>query len=233
MRARLGLIVPSGNAVAEPQFKAMLPRDISLHVTRLRLTGSSEAELAAMAENVEEAASLLSDVKPTLIGFHCTAVSTSSEELEQSILQRARSASGMDVVATSQAITGALNALGARRLVLVTPYVEHINASEIAFLNRRGFEVDDAFGLGIFHAHEMAAVEPDEWYDLVLSRHHDDTDIYFISCTAVRSLEVIEPLEKRLGKPVITSNQAMAWHTLRTMGVNDRMAGWGRLLSDH
>lgn len=232
-RARFGMMVPSGNVVAEAQFSAMFPADIAFHVTRLRLTGSSREELEAMAENVEEASSLLADVKPDLIGFHCTAVSTLSEDLENSILTRARAASEIEVVATSQAIIGALKALEAKSVVLISPYVEHINASEIAYLKRRGIEVIDAVGLGIYHASEMAKVEPQRWYDLAMSRRHPDADAYFISCTAIRSLEVIEPLEHRLGKPVITSNQTMAWHMLRTTGVEDRLAGCGRLLARH
>lgn len=232
-RARLGMMMPSGNAVAEPQFSAMLPLDVSLHVTRLRLTGSSPEQLNAMADNVEEAASLVADVQPGLIGFHCTAVSTSSAELERSILERAYAAGGVSVVATSQAICAVLETLGARRIVLVTPYVDHINASEIAFLERNGFEVADEVGLGLFHAHEMAEVEPQKWYELALEHRNPDADAYFISCTAVRSLEVIEPLERDLRKPVLTSNQVMAWHMLRTIGVSDRITGFGQLLSDH
>jgi maleate isomerase len=91
-RARLGLLLPSGNQAAEPQLQAMLPAGVSLHTTRLKLMGSSERELLGLVERVEEAAELAADVEPDLIVFHCTAVSTFSRELEASILERIRKA---------------------------------------------------------------------------------------------------------------------------------------------
>ena len=232
-RARLGVILPSGNIVAEGQLAAILPQDISLHVTRLRLTGSSREQLEAMVEDVEAAALLVGDVDPALIGFHCTAVSTLSEQLEADIVARARSASGRRVVTTSEAVVSALNTLSVKKVVLITPYVEHIVTSEAAFLHRHGFDVIDAYGLGIDHPGDMAAVPPEHWFKLTKGHCAQDADAYFISCTAIRSLEVISLLEEQLEKPVITSNQVMAWHLLREAGFKYQPHGFGRLLSHH
>ena len=58
-------------------------------------------------------------------------------------------------------------------------------------------------------------------------------DAYFLSCTTIRSTPIIAALERDLGKPVVTSNQAMAWHALRTGGVKDRIPGFGTLFSEH
>jgi maleate isomerase len=67
--------VPSGNSVAETELRAMLPREVTMLTTRLALRGSSEPELLAMLRDLDNAASLLGDAEPDLIGFHCTAVS--------------------------------------------------------------------------------------------------------------------------------------------------------------
>lgn len=232
-RARLGLIIPSGNSVAEGELAAMLPLDISLHVTRLRLTGSAPEELAAMTRDIDVAASLVGDVQPRLVGFHCTAVSTQDAELEADILTRAKAASGVEVVATSGALVAALNVLAAKKVVMVTPYLDHIVQSEIAFLARHGIEVEDALGLGLNTTEEMAAVDPERWYALTEARLRNEADAYFLSCTAIRSLGVIERLEARSGKPVITSNQVMAWHMMRQAGFEDRPEGVGQLLSHY
>ncbi|AJE47688.1 maleate cis-trans isomerase family protein [Celeribacter indicus] len=232
-RARFGILMPSGNSVAEGELAAMVPADISLHVTRLRLTGSSPEELAAMTQDIEGAASLVADVRPDLIGFHCTAVSMADADAEADILARARQASGREVVATSEAAVAALAALGARRIVLVTPYLDHIVASEVAFLNRHGIAVTDAFGAGLNTTDEMARVDPERWHDMTRAHRSTEADAYFISCTAIRSLPVVERLEAVLGKPVITSNQVMAWHMLRKAGIPDRPQGFGRLLGAH
>src|SRR3979490_718017 len=87
-RARLGMLLPSGNQAAEPQFHAMLPSGVSLHPTRLELPGSSESDLLAMVERVEDAAALVADAGADLVMFHCTAVSTFSSALEKSIKKR-------------------------------------------------------------------------------------------------------------------------------------------------
>jgi maleate isomerase len=230
-RARVGLILPSANVAAEPQLTALLPQGVSLHTTRLRLTGSSAEDLLGMTQNVEDAASLLADADVDLIAFHCTAVSTYSEDLERSIVERVKLASDLPVATTAEAILASLSSLRARRLVLVTPYVEHINKSEVQFLERNGIEVLDSFGLGIFHAKDMINVEPKTWSELVKGHMDERADGYFISCTAIRSLEVIDQLEHELNKPVITSNQVMAWYILRVLGIHDSVPGGGTLFA--
>ncbi|HEY8580401.1 MAG TPA: arylmalonate decarboxylase [Beijerinckiaceae bacterium] len=229
-RGKIGMMLPSGNVAAEAQIAHMAPEGVSLHTTRLRLTGSTLEDLMGMTQGVEEAAALLVDAEVDVVAFHCTGVSTISEELEASILQRVASvAKGRRVTATSQAIVAALNALGARRIVMLTPYIAEINRREVAFLARRGFETLHEVGLDIAAARDMISVPPERWAALTRENARADADAYFISCTAVRSLEVVESLEAELGKPVVTSNQAMAWHAMRTIGVNDRLEGFGRL----
>ncbi len=230
-RARVGVILPSGNVAAEAELAAMLPEGVSLHVTRLRLTGSAPEQLLAMADDVEGAASLIADTRPDLIGFHCTAVTTLSATLENSILERAASAGGRPVVATSQAVLAALGALEARRIVLVSPYLAHINESEIRFLDRNGVSVVREFGMGIDLAADMYKVEPADWLRIVRENADPRADAYFVSCTAIRTARIIDRIEDVLGKPVVTSNQAMAWHLARSIGLADRVSGYGALLS--
>lgn len=228
-RRRLGMLLPSGNTAAESQFNAMLPDGVSLHTTRLKLTGSTDAELLAMTDRVEEGSELLADACADLILFHCTAVTTWDAEMDRALPERITKATGVPATATSRALMAALRTLEARRVVMVSPYIEAINARESAFLEAQQVRVLDAVGLGISQAKDMISVEPGEWYRLVRAHAHPDADAYFISCTAVRSLEVIADLESDLGRPVVTSNQVAVWHSLRTMGLQDRPKGFGRL----
>lgn len=230
-RARLGMLLPSGNAAAEAQFNAMLPDGVSLHTTRLKLTGSTDAELLAMTESLEEGASLLADACVDLILFHCTAVTTWDADMDRALPERIAAATNLPATATSRALIAAFQVLGARRIVMVSPYIEAINAREAAFFENQQIRMLNTVGLGIAAAKDMISVEPGEWYRLVHANRTPDADAYFISCTAVRSLEVIEDLERDLGKPVVTSNQAAAWHCLRTLGIRDSISGYGRLLT--
>jgi maleate isomerase len=232
-RARLGVLLPSGNQAAEPQFNAMLPPGVSLHTTRLKLHGSSDRELLAMAEGVEVAARLVADAAPSLVLFHCTAVSTYSQELEQSIKARIIKATGKPATATSEAIVAALRKLNAKRIVMLSPYNDVVNAREAKYFELNGFEILDCAGLSCPDAPAMMAVTPGRWRSYAIEHRNDQADAYLLSCTTVRSSEVAEQLENDLGRPVITSNTSTVWHCLRTMGLTDRVAGFGTLLAKH
>ena len=232
-RLRVGMLLPSGNVIIEPQVNAMLPRGVALYATRLPLRGSSEAELLAMAQNVEEAARLLGHAGVALIAFNCTAVSTYSKAMEADIRQRIASATGLPALMTSAAIVEALKAFRARKVVLLTPYIPELNAREVAFLKGEGLEVLSETGLGLSTNTEMAKLAPEVWIDLARKHKDSRADAYLVSCTAVRSAEVIDELEVGLGRPVVTSNQAITWHCLRKGGIEDKVRGFGALLWEH
>lgn len=232
-RLRVGMLLPSGNAIAEAQIEAMSPQGVRFHTHRLKLTGSSEQELLGMTRDVEPAAQLLADGGVGRIVFHCTAVTTFDPKLESSILQRIEAATGLPATATSQALVEALKALGARRVVMISPYIEAVNAREAAFLAHHGIEVLRYRGCDAFSAKDMIAIDPGRWVALARETAHADAQACLVSCTTVRSAEAIEAIEDTLGVPVVTSNQAMVWHVLRAAGIADRVEGFGRLLRMH
>lgn len=228
-RLRLGMLLPSSNPVGEPEVAAMLPSGISLHTTRLKLAGSSPEQLLAMTAKVEEGAALLADAGVDLIGFNCTAVSTFDEAMAESIRVRICAAGSVPAISTADAILAGFKALGVRRLVLITPYIDAVNEREIAFLARHQIDVLSHSGLGLGEGQGMASIEPGEWYRRAIAQRNPQADAYFLSCTAIRVLPIIEALERDLGKPVLTSNQAFVWHVLRTAGFHDAPPGLGTL----
>jgi maleate isomerase len=227
--ARLGVILPSGNIVAEAELRAMLPAGIGLHVTRLALTSSSAAALQAMAAGVDQAARLLADARVDRIVFHCTAVTTFAPESGAALRRRIEAATGIRALATSDALLAGLAALSARRIVLLTPYIAEVHARERDFLETHGLEIVGGEALGIDGNAEMARLPPATLVELGLRNKVDDADAYLLSCTALRSAGVIAPLEAALGRPVLTSNQAIVWHALRDLGMAGGPAGFGRL----
>ena len=240
-RARLGVLVPSGNVVAEPELRAMLPAGVGLFVTRLPLTGSSEPELLAMLETLETGTKLLADARPDAIAFHCTAVSTFAPRMAGEIRARMHRASPIPALATADAILAALAAFrhtrtttdsDAMRILLVTPYIDAVHQREIDWLTANGCEVTGGGCMGIATNAEMARIRPDAIRDLALAEARGvRADVCFISCTAIRSAGLIATLETALGIPVITSNQVLAWHATRTMGITDEPGGFGQLFA--
>jgi maleate isomerase len=227
--ASIGLIIPSGTRLTEPQFNAYLPPHVGVHVTRLRMTGKFRKPLTELERPLREAAEAISDVNPNLIVFHCTANSMENGLAhEAAIVDIIEKASGCATLTTAQAITQAFSHCGIKKLVLVSPYVKETNQHEVKYLNEAGFTVLHELGLSL-EPHAYSAVTPAEWKKVVKENTRDDADGYFLSCTNTRMIEAIEDLEKDLAKPVINSNQATLWACLRRLGIGQRNEKLGRL----
>ncbi len=229
-RLRLGMILASKNTVAEPDVQAMLPPGVALHTTRLMLEGTSDAQLRAMLGQVEQAAALLASASVGLIVFHCTAASTVDPAVGDQVVDRIARQTGIAATATSQALIAALSALQARRVTLLSPYPQSVNDAEVAFFQAHGVEVLAERGYPPPAGESSPYATPDEWLERGRAIHRAEAGACFLSCTNIRALAAIEPLERALGVPVISSNQAMLWHCLRSAGIHDRIPGFGRLL---
>jgi maleate isomerase len=229
-RLRIGMMIPSVNFVADPQIQAMLPEGVQLHTTRMKLVGASDEEMQAMIKDVDRCAGLLADADPQRILFHCTAASTISVDMGPKICARITELTGIPATDTAEAVLAALAALGARKIVLVSPYPQSVNDHEVAFFKHFGIAVLREHGLQLSGGRAFAKVTPDDWHRIVIEHRHDQADAYFISCAQVRAAEVIETLEHDLQRPVITSNTAVAWRCLRQSGIQDKVAKFGKLL---
>jgi maleate isomerase len=228
-RLRAGVLIPSGNSVAEPELRAMLPPDVSMLVTRLALRGSSRDELMHMLDQLEAAAVLLADADVDVVVFHCTAVSTFAPDMAVGIRERIAKATGKKCFTTADAVLGALSKLGARRISLLTPYIDEVHRREIDFLLANGFEVEGGANLGIDTNAQMSQLHPQAILDWAQRNISEAADVCFLSCTAIKSAPVIAELERRCGKPVVTSNQGMIWHLLRSSGIAPSVPGFGML----
>lgn len=231
-KARIGLIIPSSNRLTEPQFQKYAPPGVGVHVTRLRMTGKWRKPLAELREPLAEAAAALSDTKPGVIVFHCTATSMEAGlEGEAMLVEAIQKAARCLATTTGQAVTQALRALGAKNLVLITPYVAELNRYEIRYLGEAGFKVVHDFGMGLDGGDAYINVTAEEWKQIATENQRSEADAYFLSCTNTTMIEVIDELERELEKPVVTSNQATLWACLRKLGLSQTIPGLGKLFS--
>lgn len=235
-RAKIGLIVPSTNTINEPEFNFMAPRGVSIHSARIKLLGKATTEsYLAMGAETERAASELATAEVDVIAWGCTSGSViiPRQKLEASIVKEA----GVPAVTTFGSVLAALKAFGIKRVSLGTPYVDFVNQEEVRLLEESGFKVAAWYGLRLGETQEerrgIGRVPPESLFRLVQYIDRPDAEAIFLSCTNLATVEMIDELEAAVGKPVITSNQATFWHALRTIGLNDRLEGFGRLLQEH
>ncbi|MGB7948138.1 MAG: hypothetical protein WCH75_10690 [Candidatus Binatia bacterium] len=230
---RIGLIIPSGNRLTEPQFNRYAPPGTGIYVTRLRMTGQWRKPLSELKKSLTEAAEALSDTKPNLIVFHCTANSMEDGLAhEAALVETIQSASGCPTITTAQAIRQAFTHFGIKKLVLISPYVKQTNEHEVHYLHEAGFTVLHELGLGL-ESDGYSEVTPKQWIQVVKENTRPDADGYFLSCTNTRMIEAIVDLERDLAKPVVSSNQATLWACLKKLGVSHSSEELGRLFQEN
>ena len=130
-------------------------------------------------------------------------------------------------------ITGAIagfKAMGVKRIALLTPYIDSVNRLFRKFVEDRGIEVPVMGSFNHENDYEVARISSDSVRRAALELgRHPSVDAVFVSCTSIRLADAAMQIEAELGKPVTSSNHAMAWHALRLAGINEPMPQWGKL----
>ncbi|NQV47058.1 MAG: arylmalonate decarboxylase [Rhodospirillaceae bacterium] len=210
------------------------PDGVGIHFARAAIPDSITNEtLAAQADLLADcAATLLPDGSLDVVCYGCTSGSLVIGEARV-FAELNKGAPNAQATSLITGVIRALQAVGAKRLVVATPYLDEVNAVEKTYLEQAGFEILDIQGLNLEKDSDMVRVAPDYLKQFALSLDRPDADGIFISCGALRTLDVIGAIEDAAGKPAICSNQAMIWDTLRLAGIDDTFDGFGRLLHDH
>jgi len=232
-RARIGLVVLATDQTIEHEWRLVFSRlpGVALYESRLwnevRIT---PATLAAMEGDIAAATRLIMPVLPlSVVAFGCTsAAMVLGEERIAARVHEARP--GVPVTTPIGGALAALRALGARRIAVLTPYGRAVNDVVQRYLEDRGLEVPVFGSFEEEDDSKVARIDPASIEAAVLELGRDArVEAVFVSCTSLRLVERARAIEATLGKPVTSSNHAMAWHALRLAGIDDRLDGLGRL----
>jgi maleate isomerase len=223
MAVRVGIIVPSSNTVAEVDFYRRLPVDVTLHTARMHLEETTpEAEAVMLDEHLPMAITDLASARPDVTVFACTsggALRGNSYEAE--LIARIAAQTGAQTFSVAASVRHAIATRRARRIGVITPYVEALNDKIRESLEADGFDVAAVRGLGITENFAIAEVEPERIVQLAVESFGDgDIDLLFASCTNFRALEAREEIEQALGVPAVTSNHAALEAVLDHIGVS-------------
>ncbi|MDF2765506.1 MAG: asp/Glu/Hydantoin racemase family protein [Rhodospirillales bacterium] len=231
-RARIGLVVLASDHTIEHEWRRMLDIDgIAVYHSRIANSPTITPEtLKAMEAGLTQATDvILPGVPLDVVAYGCT--SGAMVIGEDKVAERIRAA--RPAVAVTTPITGALaamRALNARRIALLTPYIDRINQMMRGYIQARGVEVPVMGSFNNENDNEVACIAPESLRDAAIELAQEKSvDAVFVACTSLRLAAVVEEIEQRSGKPALSSNHAMAWHALRLARYRDAVPGFGRL----
>lgn len=233
-KGKIGFVLLATEQTIVDDMMRIIPKGVGVHFARVHNPDSITNEtLAAIApELTRSAETLLPDGSLDVVTYACTSGSLvlGEENVHRLLNAGAPEAKASCIIA---AVIRALHAVNAKRLIVTTPYLDEINTAELNYLQSSGFDVLEFEGMNIEKDSDMVRVSPSFIRDMAVDLDREDADAIFISCGALRSIDVIEEIEQICGKPVITSNQAMAWDAMRLAGIQERVSGFGKLLRDY
>lgn len=228
--ANIGLLVLRTDQTIEDEFRHALPAGVALYESRLPSPVEITPDnLRKMEAEIPLATQLLPDVAFDVIGFGCT--SGALVIGESRVADRVGEAMpGVKVTDPVTAAVAAFAALGKKRVGLLTPYISTINHSLRSAFMDRGLDIP---AMGSFNEpddNRVARISADSIEKAIMQVGSvDECEAVFISCTSLRVARIAEKVEAKLGKPVTSSNHALAWHMLRLAGYQEPIAGLGAL----
>lgn len=236
-RARLGALVPFTNSNLEPDLAMLCPSGVSVHIARMGGYDADEIPDAGQMQGLGEAdlqepLTLLAGVRPDMVMYGCTSATlTHGPRFDRDLADLIRTTYGIETITAAGALVHALNTLGARRIGFASPYVAQINESAVQFLAQSGIEtVQRSDVTETLDNTGQGALSPEAVHELGRGADHAEADAVVLSCTDMRSVETLDRLEQTLGKPVISSNQAMMFQALQCLDIDDPVPGYGTLL---
>lgn len=231
-RARIGVVVLATDHTIESEWKQLLDID-GVQLYHSRIENSSDitpASLKAMEKHITAEATKIKAALPlNAIAYGCTSASmVIGEENVGALLNKAHPDANWTTPITAARL--GLQAMGVKRIALLTPYIQEINDMLRSYIEARGIEVPVMGSFNEGNDDKAARITLDAVEDAAVKLgSYDQVDGVFVSCTSIRLAERVEAIEAKLGKPVTSSNHAMAWHALRQAGIDDKLEGRGRL----
>ena len=232
---RIGLIALASDFMIEKDFINVIKnKDIDFFVNRIECYNPLTKEnLIKMSEKVTEVTNdILPDQNIDCVVYACTSgtIAAGYESIERKVKLAKPEAK---VTTPSTAAIKALKKFDIKKLCIFTPYSKELNDEVVEHFKNQGYDITSNSYFDIQSDYDIGKVDQNYLYDVLSEIDLKDADALFISCTALPALPIIEKLEKRLNKIVLSSNQALIWDTLERIGKNESIEGFGKLFKSN
>jgi len=229
---RIGLIALATDINIEQDLRRIYPTTVEAFTSRVRNYNPLTIEnLRRMEPGISTAAdSILPGTQLDAMIYGCTSgtVAIGIDRINELVQQ---SRPGVPVTNPVVAAFTAFKTLGVQRISILTPYTEAVNREVASIFSTHGYEVLNIAGFGFEDDTAMTFIDPQDIATAATEICDPRADLLFISCTALRASLVLEQIEQHIGKPVVSSNQALAWHSLQLAGYAKQVYGFGHLLA--
>jgi len=228
---RIGLIALGTDFRIEKDFNNVIyGKGVDLYVNRIHCYNPLTNEtLAKMADDITDVTKdILPNQKIDCIAYGCTSgtVAAGYDKIKKNI-NLAKPDAKVTTPITSA--IKALRTLGIKKISIFTPYTKMINDSVVGYFKKENIIVNSLTYFDIDSDLDIGKVDKDYLFEVLSKIDLEDSDALFVSCTALPVLSIIEKLEKKLNKVVLSSNQTLIWDTLNAIGYNNNIEGFGKL----
>ena len=239
-RRKFGVVVPSTNTIVEPEFHAMAPPGVTNHTSRflipnmdLHSDADFEQLVATIKATLDDAIDGLTPAGPDhiIVGISAESFWDGADGAAQ-LQERLEAKAGCTLTLGSAAARAALEAVGAKRLGVVTPYWPVADERVRDYFSECGFEIVSLKGLKANNPVNIAEQSEETLRQAMIQVNRPEVDTIIQVGTNLGMAKLAAEAERWLGKPVLAINTALYWHALRQNGINDKIPGWGSLLSD-
>ena len=230
---RIGLITLASDFRIEKDFNNVIyGRDIDLYVNRIECFNPLTKEnLIKMSEKVTEVTKdILPDEKIDCVAYGCTSGTIAAGF--DAIQKKIKDAKPEAIVTTpSTASIKALKKLNVNKVAIFTPYSKKLNDEVLDFFKKENFEIKANSYFNIESDIDIGKVDPNYLYEVLSNMNLNGAEALFVSCTALPALSIINKLEEKLNKFVLSSNQTLIWDSLNAIGYKNNVEGFGKLFN--
>ena len=228
---RIGLITLGSDFRIEKDFNNIIHgKKIDLFVNRIHCYNPLTNEtLAKMADDITDVTNdILPDQKIDCVAYGCTSGTVAAGyEIIKSKINLAKPDAKVTTPITST--IKALKKLDLKKISIFTPYTNAINNSVVNYFKKENISVNSLTYFDIASDLDIGKVDENYLFEVLSKIDLEDSDALFVSCTALPVLSIIDKLEKKLNKIILSSNQTLIWDALHLIGNKDPVVGFGKI----
>ena len=230
-KPKIGLIALATDFMIEKDFiNVTKDMDIDLFVNRIHCHFPLTSEnLIKMSNTITEVSKdILPDEKLDCVVYGCTSgtIAAGYDSIKDKINLAKPEAK---VVTPSSAAVNALKKMDISKVSVFTPYSKNLNNEVVDYFKKQNFIVTSNSYFDILYDNDIAKIDPDYLFEVISNMDLGEAEAVFLSCTNLPALNIIDKLEKKLNKIVLSSNQVLIWDTLESIGKNNFIKGYGKL----